>query len=75
MLLRLDEGRTRDAHGILVGYLYIDADCLNQDLIARGLARADRTNSHALAKVFEQAEAAARKKQLGLWGSNPAKGQ
>ncbi|MGB7156520.1 MAG: thermonuclease family protein [Tepidisphaeraceae bacterium] len=66
--LKLEPTQTRDRYGRLLAYVYLsDAESLNLALIRDGQAYADRRFRHTMKAQFEQAEAAARKKELGLW--------
>lgn len=66
--LKLEPTQTRDADGKLLAYVYLaDNETLNLALIRDGKAYADRRTKHTFAGQFEQAEADARKKRIGIW--------
>lgn len=67
--LRLEPTQTRDANHRLLAYMYLsNEESLNLDLISQGLANAD-SSQHTLRPQFNQAEADARRKHLGMWQS------
>ena len=67
-LLRLEPLQTRDARGRLLAYVYLnETEMLNLQLIREGQAKADGRIPHSFQAVFEQAQAEARKKRLGVW--------
>jgi micrococcal nuclease len=59
----------RDKYGRLLAYLYLEDDgqMLNELLIQRGLAYADRRFGHVFKNRFVQLERAAIRQQSGLW--------
>ena len=71
VLLYLQDVPTRDHAGDLLAYVFLpDGSLLNETLIARGLAYADRRWDYAYRSTFTQVEAAASKKRLGLWADD-----
>lgn len=68
VVIRLQETVSRDKYGRLLAYLYLgDRENVNLTLVKTGNAYADRRFRHAFEPQFTQAEAEARKKNLGLW--------
>lgn len=73
--LYLDPHRAnRDRYGRLLAYVhFLDAasaspgEMLNEMLIARGLAYADRRSDHVFSLQFAQRETIARRRGVGLW--------
>ena len=66
--VRLEPTQTRDRYDRLLAYLYVtESDHFNLRLVAAGHAYADRRHPHTFRSTFEQAEADARRKRLGLW--------
>lgn len=66
--LQLEPTQTRDRYGRLLAYIYADdTDNINLDLIRQGHVYADRRFPHTQRRPFEQAEAQARERKLGLW--------
>lgn len=66
--LRLEPTQTRTAEGALLAYVYLSTtENVNIDAVKQGAAYADPRTPHSLSKQFEQAEAEARKKHIGLW--------
>jgi len=64
----MDWPQARDADGRLRAYLFLnDTDELNRELVAQGLAIADRQEKFRLAEPIDQAESDARRKHRGLW--------
>ena len=61
----------RDKYGRLLAYLYLEDDgqMLNELLIQRGLAYADRRFGHVFKNRFVQFERAAIRQQSGLWAA------
>ena len=63
--------RGRDIYGRLLAYVYVrqrgEEIMLNEELIARGYAYADRRFDHFWRLRFEQLEEKAQKQRLGLW--------
>jgi micrococcal nuclease len=70
--LRLDHERT-DQHGRWLAYVYVNGKMLNEALLKAGLATAhtEYHYSESMKKRFREAEAAARKKRLGIWSLKP----
>ena len=73
--LYLQDVPTRDHAGDLLAYVFLpDGSLLNQELIARGLAYADRRWEYAYRSPFMQLEAAASKRRVGLWADDAHEG-
>lgn len=62
------EGTARDQHGRLLGTLWVDERDLNRELVAEGWAWA--FDGFAADDEFLAAEAAARRRRLGLWADD-----
>ena len=77
ILLRLDPVEPRDARtGRVSAYLYAgDEEMLNVSIVRAGHAYADRRTRHPFEAQVGDAEARARKKELGLWADGRADGQ
>lgn len=74
----LSPEQTRDSQGRLLAYVYLpsgsDESMLNEELIARGLAYADRHCDHLWRLRFDQIEERAQKQRRGMWeriGTDP----
>lgn len=68
VILKLNAPEEKDKYGRLLAYVYAAGDAnINLELIELGYVYADRRHDHALRKQFEQAEATAEKKKVGLW--------
>jgi micrococcal nuclease len=60
---------SRDKYGRLLAYVYLidSGEMLNETLLDRGLAYADRRFEHVMKFLFEQREKRAAKTGVGLW--------
>jgi len=65
--LLLESPQTRDASGSLLAFVFVDHADLSVDLVSAGLIFADRREKTVMDGLIDPAEAAARKKKLGLW--------
>ncbi len=71
VLVYLIDVPTRDAAGTLFGYAYAGELLLNEAIIARGEAFADRRLDHPYRQHFEQVEATAARARRGIWAIFP----
>ena len=68
VILRLEPVRTRDRYGRLLAYVYLDEQTdLSHLAVKLGHAYADRRFNHTMRSLFEQSEAQAQRRALGLW--------
>ncbi len=68
--LAMDPSRTpREKYGRLLAYVYLEdtGEMLNELLIERGLAYADRRFAHVFRHEFVEREKSAKRAKLGLW--------
>ena len=71
VLLYLQDVPTRDHAGNVLAYAYLeDGSLLNQAILDRGLAYADRRWDYAYRASFTQAEEAASRKRVGVWADD-----
>jgi micrococcal nuclease len=70
--LQFDRER-RDAYHRVLAYVWIDARCLNEELIRAGFSRAETRfpYSAVMKRRFLSAEAEARKINAGIWALSP----
>jgi endonuclease YncB( thermonuclease family) len=61
----------RDPYGVRFVYLYVDGKLVNAEMLLKGQAFADRVRKYAQKPAFFDAEAAARRHNIGVWHSCP----
>jgi hypothetical protein len=68
VVIKLEPLQTRDLHGRLLAYLYLDEHTvLNVELVRQGAATADRSIPHSLRAVIDGAESDAKRRRRGVW--------
>jgi micrococcal nuclease len=66
--LVVEPGRTRERFGRLLAFLYLeDGTCLNETVLAAGLARDDPRWTHEFLDRYDAIEKRAQAERLGLW--------
>ncbi|MCK6455824.1 MAG: thermonuclease family protein [Phycisphaerae bacterium] len=64
-------GPTRDADGRLLAYVYAgdDGPSFNEQLLAAGFGRSERSSKHVYGERFRRIEGDARRREVGVWGA------
>ncbi len=71
VMLYLEEVPTRNAAGEVMAYAFVGEALLNQELIAAGVAFADRRFDYAYQQTFERTEEQAAYARRGVWKTFP----